>query len=137
MKRPRHLLLFLLALFLLPISQGQQPPTQAPTQSKDQQQAQPPPKPAKLSGRILRADDRRPIPKATVTISPETTGGGLTTVSVRTNSGGVYEFPEVVPGRYRLRAERTGYVSEGYGQAGGGPGVAIVLQPSGHLKVSV
>ena len=110
--------LALLFLLLASIFQAQQPPAQTP----GQQQAQPPPKPAKLSGRVLRADDGRPLPKATVTITPEAPGGGGASMSVRTNSSGVYEFPEMPPGRYRLRAQRTGYVTETYGQAGGGPG---------------
>ena len=129
MKLKNHSFLLLLALLLFATAQAQQP-----AQSKDQSaQPQQPPKPAKLTGRVLRADDRRPIPKATVTLWPEAPGQGGGTLSVRTNSSGVYEFAEVAPGSYRMRAGRTGYVTEAYGQSGGGPGVAVVLQPGGHL----
>jgi len=36
--------------------------------------------------------------------------------TARTNSQGEYEFKNVKPGRYNLRASRTGYVSQAYGQ---------------------
>jgi hypothetical protein len=132
MMRNRASFFVLLGLSLLPaslVTRAQQPPAQA----KDQQpgltpQAQ---QPAKLSGRVLRAEDGRPLPKATVTLTPEGRDSG--TLSTRTDSSGVFEFAEVPGGRYRLTAVRTGYVAETYGQRGGGPGVPIELVAGRHL----
>lgn len=41
-------------------------------------------------------------------------------LTARTNSHGEYEFKEVTPGRYWLRATRHGYVPQTYGQKSGG-----------------
>jgi len=127
MKLNRHSFLLLFPLLFFLNAQGQQQPPSKEQQAQSQQ-AQ---KPAKLTGRVLRTEDGAPLPKATVTLIAE--GRGSDTLSVRTNSSGVFEFAEVPPGRYRLRADRTGFVGETYGQRGGGPGISIEFTPGREI----
>ena len=88
--------------------------------------------PGKVSGRVLRADTERPLAKATVTMNVE--GRPQENLSVRTNSAGVFEFPEVSPGRYRLRAQRNGFVPQMHGARGGGPGVPISVEVGQRIE---
>lgn len=124
----RHSLLFLLPfLFAAPnvlFAQAQAPAAQpgaAPGK---------PAAPASVTGRVLRKDGA-PLPKATVSLLPEARGAEVR--AVRVNSSGVFEFAEVAPGRYRLAAERNGFVRQTYGQRGGGPGVTLDIQPGQRL----
>ena len=73
---------------------------------------------ASISGRVLDAGTGLPIPAATVTLEPVSSGlmvdarAPLTIASVRTTiteAAGAYRFHEIVPGNYRLRIERLGY----------------------------
>lgn len=82
--------------------------------------------PGKITGRVLRVDTGRPLPKASVTLAPE--GRFSDVMTVRVDGNGAFEFSEVVPGRYRVSAERNGYVRQTYGQRGGGPGVVLEVQ---------
>jgi protocatechuate 3,4-dioxygenase beta subunit len=100
--------------------QGQTGPTQAVNSA------------ARLSGRVLRAENNQPLAKASLTLFPDGRPGEVLTT--RTDSAGTFEFKDVQPGRYRLRAERTGYVGEVYGQRGGGPGIALTLESGRHLE---
>lgn len=79
-----------------------------------------------ISGRVLRAEDGHPLGKANVTLLPDAQGAD--SVTLRTSSNGTFEFKEVMPGLYRLRAERTAYVSQVYGQRGGGPGIQVKVE---------
>lgn len=88
--------------------------------------------PGKVSGRVLRAADNLPLLKAVVTITPE--GRSSEAMAVRSGANGGYEFLEVPPGRYQLRAERNGYVAQVYGQRGGGPGVTLTVQAGHRLE---
>jgi hypothetical protein len=70
-------------------------------------------------GRVVDAASGQSVPAALVTLEPAGAGlildrqaGALvTTRSLVTAGDGVYQFTEVVPGRYRLRIERLGYRS--------------------------
>jgi hypothetical protein len=46
-------------------------------------------------------------------------------MSVRTDAAGRFFFKDVAPGIYRLRAQRNGFVTQLYGQRGGGPGRTV------------
>ena len=100
-------------------------PTQLPGQGVQAGQ-RPPQPPGKIAGKVLRADNGRPLTKATASIQPEGRFSDQQTTRVDTN--GAFEFPEVAPGRYRLSVQRNGYVTQTYGQRGGGPGVSIEIQ---------
>lgn len=90
------------------------------------QPQRPPQPPGKIAGRVLRADNGQPLLKATVTLMPD---GRFTDSQVaRVDRAGRFEFPEVPPGRYRVAADRNGYVRQTYGQRGGGPGVVVEVQ---------
>jgi len=95
-----------------------------------------PEKPAALSGKVSgtvwRAEDGVPLKKATVTLMPE--GRGMEAVAVRTDANGKFEFPEVSPGRYQLRAQRSGFVAAIYGRRGSGPGLTINVEPGQHVE---
>lgn len=88
----------------------------------------------RISGRVVRADNRQPLAKAVVTLwlaeQPRET------LSTRTDSNGNYQFPEVPPGTYRLRAQRRGFVAQLYGQRGSGPGLTVPLA-AGEDKTGV
>jgi len=80
---------------------------------------------ARLSGRVLRADTEQPLSKAVVTLIPA--AQPVQGVSARTDSAGRFQFDDVVPGTYRLRAQRNGFVTQAYGQRGGSPGVNVTV----------
>lgn len=86
-----------------------------------------PPKPGVISGIVLNAETGRPLAKATVTLMLERRSNEG--YSVRTDVRGQFLFPEVLPGRYRLRAQRNGFVTQIYGARRGGPGLTITLAP--------
>jgi len=123
-------------VFLVATGHTQNPPSQIHTQREQgspQVGLAPPAKhPAKVMGRVLRAEDGRPLSKATLTLFAD--GRPAEPFSARTLADGVFEFAEVPPGRYRLRAERTGYVAEVYGARGGGPGIPLVLEPGQQVN---
>lgn len=95
--------------------------------------AQPTPDDARkwhASGRVVNAVTGTPIAKAAVTLAP--TAGDLLTAL--TNQEGAFEFTGETPGRYRLTAERSGYLKGEYGsrrpRASGTP---IQLDPGRRL----
>ena len=57
------------------------------------------------------------------------------TISVVTDMGGRFELKGLVPGRYRLRVSRTGFVTQEYGQkTPNDPGSEIRLSPGQNLR---
>ena len=80
--------------------------------------------PGKVSGTVLRAEDGSALRKTVVTLAPE--GRQMEAVATRTDGNGNFVFPEVSAGRYRVRAQRNGYVGQLYGQRGGGPGRILI-----------
>lgn len=57
-------------------------------------------------GGVVQDSSRALIPGATITLTGQQTGVVTTTV---TNEAGAYNFPSVLPGAYRLRAELPGF----------------------------
>jgi hypothetical protein len=132
----RTTLVILALLFSGALPAAQNPPQETQTQQRPPQgqagPVQPTGSPARLSGRVLRAENNQPLSKAGLTLFPDGRPGEVLTT--RSGPNGTFEFPEVQPGRYRLRAERTGFVAEVYGQRGGGPGISLTLERGGHLE---
>ena len=118
----------LVTMTMLPQAAAPPPsPSQQPPASN-----QPKPLPARLSGRVLRDDSGLSLAKATVLMFLD--GRPQDNLSARTDRSGVFEFPEVSPGRYRLRAQRNGFVAQPYGARGGGPGVVLVVEAGQRLE---
>jgi len=72
-----------------------------------------------IRGRITSVDTGKPLRRAQVRLASEDEFLG-TPRTVSTSTDGRYEFRDVVPGRYTLRVERSGYLALTYGQ--GRPG---------------
>jgi Carboxypeptidase regulatory-like domain len=73
------------------------------------------PGPARLHGTVTGADSGRPIPDALVEVTPESPDSGLA-LHARTDAEGSFEFREVLPGTYVVRASATRYLTLGYKQ---------------------
>src|SRR5918994_5786105 len=69
---------------------------------------------AAISGRVTAADTGRPLRRARISVTSAETGGRPRTGS--TGTDGRYEVPDLPAGRYRIRVERSGYLSLEYGQ---------------------
>ena len=68
-----------------------------------------------IRGRITSLDTGKPLRRAQVRLASEYEFLG-TPRTASTSSDGRYEFRDVAPGRYTLRAERSGYLALTYGQ---------------------
>src|SRR5436309_1431640 len=91
-----------------------QPSPQRPTRDTPAQQNQQIIAPrASLSGRVVGADNGRPVRRARISINaPELAGGR----AVLTDDAGAYEFTGLPASRYTVNASKTGYVSLSFGQ---------------------
>ena len=111
--------------FLVALAIGasaQQQPGQRPGQTGSQQpardtSAQPkdgPPQPAgRISGRVLAADNGRPVKRARVFASAVELPGGR---GMLTDDSGVFDLAELPAGRYTLTVSKSGFVALSYGQ---------------------
>ena len=95
----------------------QAPPTgltgsQQPTRDTPAQNTPPPPA-GRISGRVIAADNGRPVKRARVFISAAELPGGR---GVLTDDSGVFDFMEVPAGRYTLTVSKSGFVNLSYGQ---------------------
>ena len=70
---------------------------------------------AVIRGRVTSVDTGKPLRRAQVRLASENDFLG-TPRTASTSSDGRYEFPDVAPGRYTLRVERSGYLALTYGQ---------------------
>jgi Carboxypeptidase regulatory-like domain len=67
----------------------------------------------RIAGRVLGADNGRPVSRALVRLTaPELPGGR----SALTDNSGAFEFTELPTGRYTLAASKAGYVGLSFGQ---------------------
>jgi protocatechuate 3,4-dioxygenase beta subunit len=106
-------------LFGAPISSSQ-------TGAQPQQRAQ-------IQGQALNAITNEPVRKASVSLQRlEASNASETAV---TDANGVFLLQNVEPGRYRLWAERTGYVRSGFGaKSVGSPGTVLVVDAGQSLR---
>ena len=86
---------------------------------------------AKIVGRVVSADNMRPLTRGRVTITGVRFGG-----SVTTDDRGAYEIA-VEPGRYWIQAEREGYLSSYYGQSSSEDAPRSVHLESGEIRKEV
>ena len=78
-----------------------------------QQRDKPPAASGRISGRVLGADNARPITRALVRLVAQELPGGRTAL---TDNSGAFEFTELPTGRYTLTASKAGYVGLSFGQ---------------------
>jgi protocatechuate 3,4-dioxygenase beta subunit len=86
-----------------------------------------------ISGMVVKLAGNEPLRNTTVELQ------GLEdlahTISVVTDVGGRFELKGIDPGRYRLKAIRTGFVTQEYGQkTPNDPGAEIRLSPGQSLR---
>ena len=75
----------------------------------------PSPKNGTIKGRVVAAESGLGLSKATITLLSQGGERGEPRI-VKTNENGQYEVSGVKPGRYSVRASRSGYVMQLYGQ---------------------
>src|SRR5258708_7529229 len=76
----------------------------------------PPEKPEwKIVGTVVRQEGGQPIKGSRVFLRPEGPSNDLKHYGLKTGDDGRFCFSDVRPGRYRLGAERNGYVTQMYG----------------------
>ena len=86
-----------------------------------------------IEGRVTAAATGEPLRRATVIL--RTTEGRENPYSASTDPSGRYVIPGVEPGRYRLYAQRDGFVRQEYGQkTTERSGVPVVLSAGQDLK---
>src|SRR5262252_4448719 len=90
-------------------SSSQQPARDTPVQSKDA----PPPPAGRITGRVLAADNGRPVKRARVFVSAVELPGGR---GMLTDDSGVFDLTELPAGRYTVTVSKSGFVSLSYGQ---------------------
>src|SRR5262245_5239750 len=116
----RSLFLFVL-LITLTIAVGAQQPQpsrpgpQQPARDTSAQQAKdaPPTPTGTIVGRVLAADNGRPVKRARVFASAAELPGGR---GALTDDSGVFELTELPAGRYSVTVSKSGFVSLSYGQ---------------------
>ena len=88
---------------------SQQPARDTPAQSKDV----PPPPAGRIMGRVVAADNGRPVKRARVFASAAELPGGR---GMLTDDSGVFDLSELPAGRYTLTVSKSGFVALSYGQ---------------------
>jgi hypothetical protein len=92
-----------------PAGQSSQPARDTPAQAKDL----PPPPAGRITGRVLAADNGRPVKRARVFATAVELPGGR---GMLTDDSGVFDLTELPAGRYTLTVSKSGFVALSYGQ---------------------
>jgi len=100
-----------------------QPPAVQP--SKPPEPALKPEDKCKVSGQIVSITTGEAVRRANLKLQPVGAGNEATATS---DADGKFEFTGVTPGRYRLNAEKQGFLQQAYGAKTGSPGSATPLQ---------
>ncbi|HZT75989.1 MAG TPA: carboxypeptidase-like regulatory domain-containing protein [Vicinamibacterales bacterium] len=96
---------------LAAVVSAQQPPARDTSAPINQQE--PPTPQGRLTGRVVAADNGRPLKRARVFINAAELPGGRGTL---TDDQGVFDFTELPAGRYTVSASKAGFVQLSYGQ---------------------
>jgi len=98
------------------------------------QTAQPPSKSVgSVEGVVAAVSTRDPLKKAWVTLH-KADGQGMTSGAL-TDATGHFTLKDIEPGRYRLVAERSGYVRQEYGQPGpDSSGTILSISPGQSIR---
>ena len=86
-----------------------QPARDTPARPKDA----PPPPAGRISGRVLAADNGRPVKRARIFATAVELPGGR---GMLTDDSGVFDLTELPAGRYTLTVSKSGFVALSYGQ---------------------
>jgi len=93
---------------------SQRPGSQQPARDTSAQQKDVPPPPAgRITGRVMAADNGRPVKRARVFATAAELPGGR---GVLTDDTGVFDLTELPAGRYTVTVSKSGFVSLSYGQ---------------------
>lgn len=115
--------MYLGALLFLLLQAGQTPAPATPAEQ---------PK-ATLRGHVYALDTSAPLKR--VQVSLRSSGRPTDPLGMTTDAQGGFEFKNVEPGTYTLSANKTGFVSSGYGQKDlQRPGTPITVRPGQELK---
>jgi len=82
-----------------------------------------------VTGKVVTAAEGTPLKSAHVMLMAENPGSEPRTYGALTDASGIFVLKGVLPGRYRLFAERTGYVSQQYHSSDTQSGALLGLQP--------
>jgi protocatechuate 3,4-dioxygenase beta subunit len=86
-----------------------------------------------LEGQVVKAGTGEPLKRARVFLRPAESF--RTRHFATTDTSGRFLLKDIEPGRYRLAAERNGYVRQQYGQQGPDhPGTILTLAPGQHFR---
>lgn len=100
----------LIFIALVVAATAQQPTRDTPAQQRDQTQTPPA---GLIGGRVLAADNGRPVKRARVFVTAAELQSGR---GVLTDDNGVFEVTELPAGRYTMTVSKSGFVSLSYGQ---------------------
>src|SRR5947207_6073762 len=96
------------------LAAAQSQPPQRPTRDTPaQQNQQTAAATGSISGRVLGADNGRPVRRARISINAPDLSGGR---AVLTDDSGAYEFSGLPASRYSVNASKTGYIGLSFGQ---------------------
>jgi hypothetical protein len=109
----RRIVIPLLGILLGCAFLGNARPAQSPPARDTPAQKEAPPPMGRITGRVLAADNGRPIKRARAYVSAPELPEGRGTL---TDDSGVFELTELPAGRYTLTASKTGFIALSYGQ---------------------
>jgi hypothetical protein len=144
---PYRPLLFLLSAISILFAQNAtlvlspvpQPTQQTPNQ--EQQQPQQPQKdepPGTVEGQVVNALTGEPLKKVMLILNPTQQQADATPYSTTSDASGHFAMSNIAPGRYRLTAERTGFVRGDYGSPGPmRPGSTLTLSSGQEMKLNI
>ncbi|HWR49751.1 MAG TPA: carboxypeptidase-like regulatory domain-containing protein [Bryobacteraceae bacterium] len=90
---------------------------------------------AELAGNVVESGSGKPLARATVTLEFVRSGVALPRATALSDGAGKFAFPGIGPGAYRVRAQRTGFVTGYYG--GGHSGSPIVLDADSRYVANI
>jgi hypothetical protein len=87
-----------------------------------------------VSGRVVTVADGTPLKSAHVVLMMKDAGRDRKLYGATTDSNGNFDLKNVVPGRYKFMASRTGYVTREYQSQEEGSGATLALTPKQQVS---